>query len=137
MKILVALDISPQAELVGERALDLITHYKAEGIFYTVAEEILDFGEGIAIGLGEKIREESQKDLDAAMKKAQAKGVNARSVLESGTSPADSILNYAEKEGVELIIMGSRARSGLDRFLIGSVACKVVSHAKCSVLVVR
>jgi len=54
-----------------------------------------------------------------------------------GSSPADSILTFAEKEGVDLIVMGSRAKTGLDRFLIGSVASKVVAHSKCSVLVVR
>ena len=137
MKILVALDLSAQVDFIVERALDLIKYFDAEGIIYTVAEEILDFGEGIAQGLGEKVREESQKNLYSAMKKAHAKGVNARDVLESGTSPADSILNYAEKTGADMIIMGSRAKSGLDRFLIGSVASKVVSHAKCSVLVLR
>jgi len=137
MKILVALDLSSQVDFVVERALDLIKYFEAEGIFYTVAEEFLDFGIGITPGLGQKVRDEAQKNLYAAMKKAHAKGVNASNVLESGTSPADSILNYAEKEGVDLIIMGSRAKSGLDRFLIGSVASKVVSHAKCSVLVLR
>lgn len=137
MKILVALDISSQSDFVVERALDLIKYFKAEGVFYTVAEEILDFGEGIALGLGEKVRDQSQKNLYVALEKAQAMGVHASEVLESGTSPADNILNYAEKEDVDLIIMGSRAKSGLDRFLIGSVASKVVSHATCSVLVLR
>ncbi|KAF0233920.1 MAG: UspA domain-containing [Desulfovibrionaceae bacterium] len=137
MKILVALDISSQTDFVVERALDLIKFFKAEGTFYTVAEEILDFGDGIASGLGEKVREKSQKNLYTALEKAQAKGIHATEVLESGTSPADSILNYAEKKSVDLIIMGSRAKTELDRFLIGSVASKVVSHATCSVLVLR
>jgi nucleotide-binding universal stress UspA family protein len=66
-----------------------------------------------------------------------AKGVNARKVLDTGTSPANGILDCAETEGVNLIIMGSRAKTNLDRFLLGSVAAKVVSHAKCSVMVLR
>ncbi len=137
MKILVSLDISNQSEFVVERALDLIHFFKAESIFYTVAEEFLDFGEGLAVGLGEKVRDQSQKNLYIALEKAQAKGVHAIEVLQSGSSPADSILKYAEQESVDLIIMGSRAKTGLDRFLIGSVANKVVSHATCSVLVLR
>ncbi len=137
MKILVAIDISAQSVFVVERALDLIKLFQAECIFYTVAEEILDFGDGIAFGLGEKVRDQSQRNLYVALEKAQAKGVHATEVLESGSSPADSILNYAEQERVDLIIVGSRAKTGLDRFLIGSVANKVVSHATCSVLVLR
>jgi len=52
-------------------------------------------------------------------------------------SPADSIINYAEKKGVDLIVIGTKGRTGLKRFLLGSVASGVVAHAKCPVLVVR
>jgi nucleotide-binding universal stress UspA family protein len=52
-------------------------------------------------------------------------------------SPADSIVNYAESKKVDLIVMGTHGRTGIKRFLLGSVASGVVAHAKCSVLVVR
>lgn len=52
-------------------------------------------------------------------------------------SAADSIVNYAESKKVDLIVMGTRGRTGIKRFLLGSVASGVVAHAKCSVLVVR
>lgn len=52
-------------------------------------------------------------------------------------SPADSILNYAENKKADLIVMGTHGRTGIKRFLLGSVASGVVTHAKCSVLVVR
>jgi len=64
-------------------------------------------------------------------------GITARTVMDYGSSPADSILTFAEKEGVDLIVLGSRAKTGLDRFLIGSVASKVVAHSTCSVMVLR
>ena len=137
MKILVALDISPQSAAIVEHALGLLAYYQAEGIFYTVVEDILDFGEGMAVELGDTIRKQSRNALNTAVKQAQSKGIQAQALLESGPSPADSILDCAEKEGIDMIIMGSRAKTGLDRFLIGSVASKVVSHAKCSVLVLR
>jgi len=54
-----------------------------------------------------------------------------------GVSPADSIVNYAAQNGVGLIVMGSRGKKGLEKFLLGSVAAKVVAHAPCSVLVIR
>ena len=50
--------------------------------------------------------------------------------------PADVILDYAEEQGIDLIVMTSRGRSGLGRFLLGSVADKVVRHAPCAVMVV-
>jgi nucleotide-binding universal stress UspA family protein len=52
-------------------------------------------------------------------------------------SAADSIVKYAENKKADLIVMGTRGITGLRRFLLGSVASGVVSHAKCSVLVVR
>ena len=39
-------------------------------------------------------------------------------------NPADSILEFAEKEGIELIVMGTLGRTGLEKFLLGSVAEK-------------
>lgn len=52
-------------------------------------------------------------------------------------SAADSIVNYAEGKKIDLIIMGTRGRTGVKRFLLGSVASGVLAHAKTSVLVVR
>lgn len=52
-------------------------------------------------------------------------------------SAADSVVKYAVDKTVDLIVMGTHGRSGIKRFLLGSVASGVVSHAKCSVLVVR
>jgi nucleotide-binding universal stress UspA family protein len=52
-------------------------------------------------------------------------------------SAADSIVNYAGRKKADLIVMGTHGRTGVKRFLLGSVASGVVTHAKCSVLVVR
>ena len=137
MKVLACIDLSSQARNVLEKAVELATWHKAELILFTVAEDFIDYGEGVALGLTEQIKEQSQKRLEEAGRDAQAKGVKARTVMDYGSSPADSILTFAEKEGVDLIVLGSRAKSGLDRFLIGSVASKVVAHATTSVMVLR
>lgn len=52
-------------------------------------------------------------------------------------SPAKEILNVAEEEDVDLIMIGSSGKSKFDKFLMGSVADKVSNHAHCSVMVVR
>ena len=52
-------------------------------------------------------------------------------------SPADMILKTAEEEGIDIIVIGSSGKSGFDKFIMGSVADKVVKSAKCSVLVVH
>jgi nucleotide-binding universal stress UspA family protein len=139
MKILACLDLSSQAQPVLDKILEIasLQKEKAHVILYTVAEDLIDFGEGIALNLTEQIRQQAQKNLADAARQAESRGVEARTVLDSGASPADAILTFAENEGVDLIVVGSRAKTGLDRFLIGSVASKVVAHSKCSVLVLR
>ena len=69
---------------------------------------------------------------------ASAEGVkfSSETVLDVA-SAADAILNYAEGKKADLIVMGTKGRTGLKRFLLGSVASGVVAHAKCPVFVVR
>jgi nucleotide-binding universal stress UspA family protein len=48
-----------------------------------------------------------------------------------------SIIDYATSKNIDLIVIGTRGRTGLKRFFMGSVANGVVQHAHCSVLLVR
>lgn len=137
MKIVVALDLSPQAPKVLEQALELAKWKNAECILITVVEEAFTFAEGLPLALIDRLKEDANKALEEYARTAKAQGVAVRAVLEQGHSPADSILVCAEEEKADLIVTGSRAKTGLDRFLIGSVAAKVTSYAPCSVLVVR
>jgi nucleotide-binding universal stress UspA family protein len=52
-------------------------------------------------------------------------------------SPADAILKTIEKEDIDLVVMGTSGKHGLDRFLLGSVTEKVVRSAKVPVLAVH
>ncbi len=52
-------------------------------------------------------------------------------------SIVDAIINYASHNSMDLIIMGTKGRTGIARFLLGSVANGVVQHAHCPVLLVR
>jgi nucleotide-binding universal stress UspA family protein len=58
-------------------------------------------------------------------------------VLSAVGNPAAEIISAAETRGVELIVIGRRGQHQLERFLMGSVADRVVRHAPCDVLVVR
>lgn len=51
--------------------------------------------------------------------------------------PAEEIIQYAAKAGMDLIVMGTHGRTGMERLLVGSVAEKVMREANCSVLVVK
>ena len=52
-------------------------------------------------------------------------------------SPAEVILQTVEEEDIDLVVMGASGKHAVERFILGSVAEKVVRHAKCPVLTVH
>jgi nucleotide-binding universal stress UspA family protein len=58
-------------------------------------------------------------------------------VLATADSPAQEIVSFAEKEKIDLIVIGSKGKSATARFLLGSVASKVVKYSHCCVYVVK
>ena len=63
-------------------------------------------------------------------------GIEAKREMIKG-HPADAILEYASRNNVDLIVMGTHGRTGLSRLLMGSVAEQIVRKSKCPVLTVR
>jgi nucleotide-binding universal stress UspA family protein len=58
-------------------------------------------------------------------------------IIEAETSAASTIVDYAESENVDLLVIGSKGRTGLKKMLVGSTASEVVKYSHCPVLVVR
>jgi nucleotide-binding universal stress UspA family protein len=78
---------------------------------------------------------ETQQYIQGIAAKLQKEGVNVKPVMVSGYA-ADEILNYANNNKVDLIIMSTHGRSGISRFVMGSVTNKVLSHSLVPVLTV-
>jgi nucleotide-binding universal stress UspA family protein len=79
---------------------------------------------------------EAHRATSSIVDKAKFAGLDAVPSILKGVV-ADEILNFADKHGVDLIVVGSHGRVGFERFALGSVSEKVVRHAKVPVLVVR
>lgn len=58
-------------------------------------------------------------------------------ILINASSVADAIINYAKDNSMDLIVIGTKGRTGLERFVIGSVANGVTMHAHCPVFLAR
>ena len=81
-------------------------------------------------------KEDVEDILKEAAKKIGGNGVQVETFARQG-DPADAILDVAEEQNADLIIVGNKGMTGAKRFLLGSVPNKVSHHAPCSVLIVR
>jgi nucleotide-binding universal stress UspA family protein len=63
-------------------------------------------------------------------------GVTVSTTVVEALSPAGALLDYAKKNSIDLIVVGTHGRTGIKHALLGSVAEKIVRHAPCAVLVV-
>jgi nucleotide-binding universal stress UspA family protein len=81
-----------------------------------------------------------REDVNATLKDAEEQikeqGINVQTFARQG-DPADAILDVAEEQNADLIIVGNKGMSGAKRFLLGSVPNKVSHHAPCSVMIIR
>jgi len=81
-------------------------------------------------------REDVDATLRSAAERVDAAGVTVETYAREG-DPADAILDVAEEQGADLIVVGNKGMTGAKRFLLGSVPNKVSHHAPCSVLIIR
>jgi len=81
-------------------------------------------------------RENVNVTLDSAIGMAKQQGVKAEPHPREG-DPADAILDVAEENGADLVVVGNKGMTGAKRFLLGSVPNKVSHHAPCGVYIVR
>ena len=82
-------------------------------------------------------REDVLAVLSVARAEAQSVGVEDVETFARQGDAADAILDVAEEQRSDLIVVGNRGMTGAKRFLLGSVPNKVSHHAPCSVLIVR
>lgn len=81
-------------------------------------------------------REEVDATLKDAVESIGGVDVNVEKVAREG-DPADVILDYAEEEKADLIVVGNKGMTGAKRYLLGSVPNKVSHHSPCDLLIVR
>ena len=133
-KMILATDASPASEAAVGRALDLAQDYGAALQVVAVLEPPAPlFGEAPGRGA---LREILRTYVDAVATRARARQIPASGLVPEGT-PYKAIVELAQKEKANLIVMGSHGRTGLKRLLMGRVTERVIGHAPCPVLVVK
>ncbi|BCU71426.1 universal stress protein [Stygiolobus caldivivus] len=139
-KILVAYDGSDHAIRALDVAIDLASKYGAKLDVVEVVDTAALLGMGVAPIPGEVIQQvynKAKTDVENAKAKAQQNGVKEVEAVVLEGDPATAILEYASKNGSDLIVTGSRGLSTFKRIILGSVSTKIVEDAKTPVLVVK
>lgn len=142
-KILVATDGSEQNKKAIEHAVKLAKLSGAEPHAVYVMDIKTDYGpksylstdittEGIKSYLGH----EGDTAIKYVEDLAKEEGMDIEKWILEG-HPAEEIIKLAEEQSVDLIVMGTLGRSGIEKFLLGSVADKVIRSSRIPVLTVR
>jgi nucleotide-binding universal stress UspA family protein len=143
-KILAPLDGSPLAECTIEHVKEIAKGCNVPEVVFLFVVDIAknaywaaDVAPNVQIlqQAEEAQKEGAQSYLKKVVAKAKKDGLMVKGVVVEG-NPADSIIEYAQKNGVDLIVMSTHGRSGVSRFAMGSVTDKVIRTAAAPVLVV-
>lgn len=142
--ILVGTDGSPTAKKAVADAVDLAGRLGAKLMVVSVYEPIADVRlreERKEVPDDEEwvfnARDEVLAMLEATAAEASAAGVSEVETFARQGDPSDAILDVAEKQHADLILIGNRGMTGSRRFLLGSVPNKISHNAPCSVLIAK
>lgn len=75
--------------------------------------------------------------VESGLQLTKSEGIEARGELVESGAIAEAIVSFATRQGVQLIVLGTRGMTGLKKVLMGSVSSGVLNHSVCPVLVVR
>jgi nucleotide-binding universal stress UspA family protein len=136
--ILFPTDGSEQTEGALETALDVASQYGAtvHALYVVNTAGIATADPDSRRQIVETFENRSDDAVEAVAEAAAEAGVDCTTAVARG-APADEILDYAEDEGIDLVVMGTHGRTGLGRFLLGSVAERVARHSTMPVMLVR
>ncbi|AKB11882.1 MAG: universal stress protein [Methanosarcina thermophila] len=137
-KVMIATDGSKHARKAIDAGIQFakLTGAKLYAVYVIVSAGYTPRDFGWEASLREFLESEAKKAVNFVVDAGRAAGIEVEPLILEG-HPADKILEFSEQESMDLIVMGTLGRTGLDRFLLGSVAEKVIRHSKIPVMVVK
>ena len=139
-KILVPLDGSELAERALLEAEQLARMFGSEIILFEVVPFMPIYGSPELVTpliVDEKQRESVEAYLAKLAGELKQKGFNVSTMVKTGQQVALEIIDFAKERGVDLIAMCTHGRSGITRWVLGSVTLKVLTRAENPILLIR
>jgi nucleotide-binding universal stress UspA family protein len=137
--ILVPMDFSGDADQALNYAMELAGKLGARLTLLHVIQRPVASARAMGLSLAtyfQQLEREAIETMNDHARRAHQAGLECDVAIEQG-EPYQQIIDLATTKQVDLIVMGTQGRSGLERFFIGSVAERVVRLAPCPVLVTR
>lgn len=136
-KLLLATDLSAASAAATDQAFELAARLGAPLLIVSVIDPgQLRLSGGRSGQRIDQVRAQREEVVQDLVERGRHVGVTVSFLIWQG-DPGEAIVEAATAERADLIVVGSHGRSGVGRFLIGSVSDYVVRHAPCPVLVVR
>jgi nucleotide-binding universal stress UspA family protein len=146
-KVMIGIDGSEQSVNAVDYAIAIAKRHNAELIAVNVLTSDIGYAysspgvESPPLTIREIIllaEDEVKEWFDDIKEKADKNGVRFRSeIIMAKRSAVSTMLDYAEEQKIDLIVVGTRGRSGIKKMLLGSIASGLVTYAACPVLVVK
>lgn len=135
-RILLATDLSPASAGAAEEAIQLAHDLKAELLVVSVIDAARPSSLEHRAERMDQRRASRELAAQAIVAQGRRAGVRTSFLVWEG-EPGPAIVEAAASEGVDLVVVGSRGRNRVERFMLGSVSDHVVREARCPVLIVR
>ena len=139
-KILVPLDGSELAKKALDHAEKLAKAFDAEILLFQVVPFMPIYGSPELVTpliIDEKQKEAAEKYLTNLAEEVKKRGHKVTSMVRTGQQVAVEIIDFAKENGVDLIVMYTHGRSGISRWVLGSVALKILTRAETPILLLR
>jgi nucleotide-binding universal stress UspA family protein len=136
-KILVPLDGSELARKALDQAEKLAKTFDAEIILFQVVPFLPIYGSPELVTpliVDEKQKESAEKYLTNLAEELKKRGLKVTAMVRTGQQVAVEIIDFAKETGVDLIVMCTHGRSGITRWVLGSVAHKVLTRTETPIL---
>jgi nucleotide-binding universal stress UspA family protein len=134
--IVVATDFGTAAEAATEYASSLAKHFSSRLTLVNVVDlSVATRSEAAMVGWPlEQMREDSAANMERTLNELIRESINVRAKKLESHSPATAIVSFTETHDVDLLVMGTTSRHGVNSFVFGSCAAEVIHHAKCPVV---
>lgn len=138
--ILVPYDFTNFADLAFEKAMEIAKKFDSKITLTTVLGGNVDTS-GMSYSRAQEVHDEMEEktkdDLNRIKESSKNENVDVSVQIIHESSTINGILSFADKNNIDLIVIGSHGRSGFKKLVLGSVAAGIITKAQCPVMVVK